>query len=99
MPTPIFIDMYKAAAVRDCSLTGTIRNLKDSFPDASYTSLVPLAESLYQARVDFMDAIDRTEEGRRATQRRLVMSCPHCGDKYCSNAELVQFVVIPPSGK
>lgn len=99
MATQIFMDMYRAAAVRDCSLAGTIQNLKSTFPDASYLGLVPLAESLYQARVEFMDAIDRTEGGRRATQRRIVMSCPHCGDKYCSNADLVQFILPPNSGK
>lgn len=99
MPTPLFNDMYRAAVIRDCSLAKTVINLKAEFGDTSYLTLVLLAESLHHARVEFMDAIDATEAACRATKRRIVMSCPRCGDKYCANAELVQFIVVPKSGK
>lgn len=98
MPTPIFNDMYEAALIRDCSLVRTVSDLRKTFPDASFVGLVPLAKGLYRARVDFMDAIDATENGRRAKARNITTSCVRCGDKYCANAELVQFI-IPKSGK
>lgn len=98
MATQFFLDAYSAAVERDCSLIRTVTDLREEFSVSPFLGLVPLAKSLYDARVEFIDAIDSTDAGRRARSRGLTTSCPRCGDKYCANAQLVQ-IISSSSGK
>lgn len=56
MPSKLFKELYFKSAVKECARLYSLTFMFVEFKTADYTSLVSLADSVYEAGTDFIDA-------------------------------------------
>ena len=87
MELPRFQELVHEAARRDCAREFTVTALQRHLPGSRIVDLTALADRLYVAGRDFIDATTTTTARQlnlpRAERQCL---CPGCGDVYCPRA-------------
>ena len=86
MASELFHELYAKAFRLDCPHVHTLNGLTHGLGPGPTTQRIGLAEALYDAGADFIDAIDEYAMKHAQRNREIKLRCPNCGDPYCSGA-------------
>ena len=86
MELPRFQELVHEAARRDCAREFTVTVLQRHLPGSRIVDLAELADRLYAAGRDFIDATTTTARRLNLPNAEQQCRCPCCGDAYCPRA-------------